>query len=239
VNTGGYELEVIELNQRFGSHQVLKDVTIRVRRGEIYGLLGPNGAGKSTLMKILLGMQRPRSGRILLCGAEQSRETLAQVGGMVELPGLWENLTGAEHMAIHTRLRGTPRERGTEELIRFGLGDARDVKVKKYSLGMRWRLAIGIAMLHRPRLLVLDEPTNGLDPGGIRQMRDLIRALPEEGTTVLISSHNLPEIAQICDRVGVLAEGRIVYEGPVAGVGYQGDLEEGFLRLVEAAKTRE
>jgi ABC-2 type transport system ATP-binding protein len=230
------EVEIRGLNQRFRSHQVLSDVSLSLRRGEVYGLLGPNGAGKSTLMKILLGMQRPPSGEITVFGEPFTRDALARFGGLIELPGLWEHLTGEQHMRIHSRLRGVPASRGEEELARFGLLDARKRKVKRYSLGMRWRLAIGIAMLHRPRVLVLDEPTNGLDPAGIRQMRTLIRELPAEGTTVFVSSHNLPEIHQMCDRVGVLVDGRLIYEGGVEGIGYQGDLEEGFLRMIESAQ---
>lgn len=232
----GYEVRIRGLNQQFKKHKVLSDVDLSIRRGEVYGLLGPNGAGKSTLMKILLGMQRPRSGEVTVFGEPFTRDALAHFGGLVELPGLWESLTGDQHMRIHCRLRGVPLARGEEELTRFDLTDARKRAVKRYSLGMRWRLAIGIAMLHRPRVLVLDEPTNGLDPAGIRQMRTLIRELPAQGTTVFVSSHNLPEIHQMCDRVGVLVDGRLVYEGLPSAIVHEGDMEEGFLRMIEQSQ---
>jgi ABC-type multidrug transport system ATPase subunit len=226
-------LEVSGLHKHYGKHHALDGADLRVRAGEVYGLLGPNGAGKSTLMKTVLGLQRPTSGEIRLFDRPYDRAQLAEVGALIETPGLWPQLDAVAHLRIHARLRGVPEDwiDGVLDLVK--MGSVRDRKVGAYSLGMRWRLGIAIALLVRPRLILLDEPTNGLDPVGIREMRGIIRSLADGGTTVLISSHQLPEIAQVCDRIGVLVAGRTRYQGDLDGLAVNGDLEAGFFRILE------
>jgi ABC-2 type transport system ATP-binding protein len=230
-----YAMQISRLHKHYGRHHALDGVDLSVRVGEVYGLLGPNGAGKSTVMKTVLGLQRPTGGEIRLFGQPYDRSVLADVGALIETPGLWPRLDAVAHLRIHARLRGVPESWIDRPLELVGLGAVRDRKVRAYSLGMRWRLGIAIALLARPRLILLDEPTNGLDPVGIREMRGIIRALAEGGTTVFISSHQLSEIAQVCDRVGVLVAGRTRYEGGLQGIAIDGDLEAGFFRILESS----
>ncbi|MFG2339582.1 ABC transporter ATP-binding protein [Streptomyces yangpuensis] len=235
---GGIALSIKELHKHYGGHRALDGVDLTVRAGEVYGLLGPNGAGKTTLMKALLGLQRPTSGTIEIFGEPIGRETLAQVGALIEVPGLWPNLTADETLRVHAKLRGVPLEWAEPALQVVGMTEARGRKVSKYSLGMRWRLGIAVALLAQPRLIVLDEPTNGLDPVGIREMRGIIRTLASQGAAVLIASHQLTEVAQICDRVQVLVAGRTQYEGPLEGLARNGDLEAGFFQLLEGSDMK-
>ncbi|MFI9625599.1 ABC transporter ATP-binding protein [Streptomyces sp. NPDC052042] len=228
-------LTIRNLHKHYGPHRALDGVDLTVEAGEVYGLLGPNGAGKTTLMKALLGLQRPTSGSIEIFGRPVGRDALAEVGALIEVPGLWPNLTADETLRLHAKLRGVPPEWIDPALHLVKMTDARRRKVGAYSLGMRWRLGIAVALLARPRLIVLDEPTNGLDPVGIREMRGIIRSLADEGVAVLIASHQLAEVAQVCDRVHVLASGRTQYEGPLAGLAVDGDVEAGFLQLLESA----
>ncbi|MBT2398833.1 ABC transporter ATP-binding protein [Streptomyces sp. ISL-100] len=230
-------LTIRQLHKHYGSHRALDGVDLTVGAGEVYGLLGPNGAGKTTLMKALLGLQRPTSGSIEIFGRPVGRESLADVGALIEVPGLWPTLTADETLKVHAKLRCVPEEWIEPALRLVKMTDARSRKVGAYSLGMRWRPGIAVALLARPRLVVLDEPTNGLDPVGIREMRGIIRSLAGEGVAVLIASHQLAEVAQVCDRVHVLAAGRTQYEGSLAGLALDGDVEAGFFRLLETADT--
>lgn len=233
-----FVLEIMDLHKHYGDHKALDGANLSIRSGEVYGLLGPNGAGKSTLMKTVLGLQRPTSGDIRLFGAPYDRARLAQVGALIETPGLWPQLDAVTHLRIHARLRGVPEDWIPRVLDLVNMQEVRHRKVRAYSLGMRWRLGIAIALLVRPRLILLDEPTNGLDPVGIREMRGIIRGLADNGTTVLISSHQLPEIAQVCDRIGVLVAGRTCYEGDLQGIAVNGDLEAGFFRILDDNGSR-
>jgi ABC-type multidrug transport system ATPase subunit len=226
-------LLIRDLHKYYGDHRALDGVDLTVRPREVYGLLGPNGAGKTTLMKVLLGLQRPTSGTVEIFGHPVSRDSLSEVGALIEVPGLWPHLTADETLGIHARLRCVPPSWMDPALELVGMTKVRDRQVKTYSLGMRWRLGIAVALLARPRLIVLDEPTNGLDPVGIREMRGIIRSLAEQDVAVLIASHQLAEVAQVCDRVQVLVAGRTRYEGPVEGLAVDGNVEEGFFRLVE------
>ncbi|GHH40753.1 ABC transporter ATP-binding protein [Streptomyces candidus] len=235
VATNDAVLEVRQLHKHYGTHRALDGVDLTVSRGEVYGLLGPNGAGKTTLMKAVLGLQRPTAGTVRLFGGAVGRETLAQVGALIEVPGLWPTLTGDETLRLHARLRCVPEQWTEPALELVKMTGARHRKVGAYSLGMRWRLGIAVALLARPRLLILDEPTNGLDPVGIREMRGIIRSLADEGVAVLIASHQLAEVAQVCDRVQVVVAGRTRYEGLLGGLAVDGDLEAGFFRLLETA----
>ncbi|RCV52801.1 ABC transporter ATP-binding protein [Marinitenerispora sediminis] len=232
----GTALRVRALRKRMGRHQALDGVDLRVETGEVYGLLGPNGAGKTTLMKIIAGLARAGSGEVELFGRPFERGALRDVGALVVGPGLWSRMNAVQHLRLHARLRGVDgyAADAVPELLRtVGLEGVAERRVSAYSLGMRWRLGIAIALLARPRLLVLDEPTNGLDPVGMRDMRELLRRLAGEGVTVFVSSHQLDQIAHTCDRIGVLVAGATRYEGPLDGLAVDGDLEQGFFDLLD------
>lgn len=226
-------LEIADLRKRYDGFSALDGASLSVPTGTLYGLLGPNGAGKTTLMKAVAGLRRPSSGSISVFGQPHTRDSLRQIGALIESPGLWPHLDAVAHLRISARLRGVPDNRIGEVLNQVGLTAVSRRKVAKYSLGMRWRLGIAIALLASPPLVVLDEPMNGLDPVGIRDMRGTLRSLVAGGTTVLVSSHQLGEIAQVCDQVGVLISGRTAYQGNLAGLAADGDLEAGFFRLLE------
>lgn len=207
------------LTKRYGRTLAVDGIDLRVRRGEIFGFLGPNGAGKTTTIGMVLGLVHPSSGRIEIMGERvRPRQTgvLKRVGSLVGSPGMIPHLTARENLRLLGRLHEGVDEKAIDEtLAEVGLSGAADRKVKGYSLGMRQRVGLGAAMLHSPALLVLDEPTNGLDPAGMREVRELLRKLASAGTTVFLSSHLLREIEHLCDRVAVLRKGRLVAEGTV------------------------
>jgi ABC-2 type transport system ATP-binding protein len=222
--TGGPALETSGLTKRYGDADVVKDLDLRVERGELYGFLGPNGAGKTTTIRMALGLIHPTSGDVRLLGRsvkEPSRSaSLRRTGAMIEEPSFYRFLSGRKNLDVFARA-GRDRVdvrhrlgRIDEVLERVGLRDAAGKRVKAYSQGMRQRLGIALALLGGPEILVLDEPTNGLDPSGMREIRELLRSLAHDGTTVFVSSHLLGEVEAVCDRVGVLAHGRLVAEGP-------------------------
>ena len=210
-------VETKGLTKRYGSITAVKGLDLEIRRGEVYGFLGPNGAGKTTTLRMLLGLIRPTSGSASVLGeAPGSPASLDGVGSLVESPAFYPYLSGRDNLRLMARYSGTPRSRVAEVLETVELsGRARD-KYKKYSLGMKQRLGVATALLKDPDLLILDEPTNGLDPKGMADMRALIRKLGHGERTVLLSSHLLGEIQQICDRVGVIRKGELVAEGTVA-----------------------
>jgi ABC-2 type transport system ATP-binding protein len=185
----------------------------------VFGFLGPNGAGKSTTIGMLLGLLQPTAGRVEILGEAVSpgqTRPLRRIGALLASPGLYPYLSGRENLALQARLRpGIGPERVDEVLAQVGLSEAAGRKVSGYSTGMKQRLGLAAALLARPELLILDEPTNGLDPAGMRDMRELVRSLAEEGMTVFLSSHLLHEVEQICDHVAVLNGGRVVAQGPV------------------------
>ncbi|MBF6592492.1 MAG: ATP-binding cassette domain-containing protein [Ktedonobacterales bacterium] len=210
-------VETIALTKRYGRHDAIRDVMLQIEEGAIYGLLGPNGAGKTTLLKLLVGLLRPTAGEVRLFGAPWRREFLWHVGALIETPALYGHVTGAENLAVHTRLLGIAPARIAEVLAQVDLHQVTAGKrVSAYSLGMKQRLGIACALLSHPRVLILDEPTNGLDPIGIRDMRALIHALSAQGITVIVSSHTLGEVAQVVTHVGVLSAGRLRYQGSLA-----------------------
>jgi ABC-2 type transport system ATP-binding protein len=208
------------LAKTYGSRQAVKDLDLEVRRGEVFGFLGPNGAGKTTTIRMALGLIRPTAGRveILGCDVQASRaQVLPRVGALVETPALYGYLSGRNNLkAFAHMLGGLPDSRLDEVLELVGLADRQKDKVKSYSMGMKGRLAIALALLNDPELLILDEPANGLDPAGIVEMRDLLRGLAASGKTVFISSHVLAEVQQICDRVAIINLGELVRLAPVA-----------------------
>jgi ABC-2 type transport system ATP-binding protein len=211
-------LQTENLTKRFGARTAVDRLTIRVERGDIYGFLGPNGAGKSTTLRMLLGLVRPTSGTIKFPVRASTWEYLrarSRVGAIIETPAFYENLSGRRNLQLLASLSGGVQRTRVEEVLEIvDLRDRAHDPVKVYSYGMRQRLGIAQALLPTPELVILDEPTNGLDPQGIHETRTLIRRLRDEfKLTVLLSSHLLTEIEQLCNRVGIIHEGHLLYEG--------------------------
>lgn len=205
------------LSKRYGSKYCVKDINLSVSEGDIFGFLGPNGAGKSTTLKMILGLMRPTDGNVKVFGKdfEGNRQLiLSQTGSLIESPSYYAHLSGLENMRIVQRLRDIPEKNVWEALKIVRLENQKDKKVGQYSLGMKQRLGIAMALLSIPKLLILDEPTNGLDPAGIGEIRELIKSLPKRyGMTVLISSHLLSEIEQIATSVGIINDGNMMFQG--------------------------
>ena len=214
-----YVLETRGLTKRFGrggrAQAAVDGVSLHVGEGRVYGLLGPNGAGKSTTLKMVTGMLRPTSGQILVDGHPWSRNDLYSIGSLIEQPPLYPNLTARENLLVRTTLLGIPEGRIDEVLETVDLTNTGSKRAGRFSLGMKQRLGIAIALLASPRLLILDEPTNGLDPIGIEELRGLIRSFPTRGITVIVSSHILGEVEQTADDIGIIVGGRLAYEAPL------------------------
>ncbi len=206
-------LETKNLSKRYDQQMAVHNICMRVRKNTVYGLLGPNGAGKSTLMKMLVGIIRPTEGQILFEGENLSRRCLSQIGSLIEAPALYGNLTARENLMVHTRLLGIPEERIDEVLDIVDLKDTGKKRAAKFSMGMKQRLGIAIALLNHPSLVILDEPTNGLDPFGVKELRELIASFPSRGITVVLSSHILSEVEQVVDEVGIISNGNLLYQG--------------------------
>jgi ABC-2 type transport system ATP-binding protein len=216
-------LAVRGLRKRYDEIDAVDGLDLTVGRGELYGFLGPNGAGKTTTIRMALGLILPTAGEVEVLGERVgpgSPPPLERVGALVEEPAFWRFLSGRRNLEYMARAGGSGPDtrarlgRVDDVLARVGLTDAADKRVKAYSQGMRQRLGIALALIGEPELLVLDEPTNGLDPTGMREVRELLRGLADAGTTVFVSSHLLAEVEAVCDRVGVMARGRLVAEGP-------------------------
>lgn len=206
-------LQTKELCKDFGRQHAVKQVTLNIQTNSVYGLLGPNGAGKSTTLKMITGMLRKSSGEILFEGHPWSRHDLADIGALIESPPLYENLTARENLRVRTLLLGLSDSRIDEVLKTVDLEDTGKKRAGQFSMGMKQRLGIAIALLNSPKLLILDEPTDGLDPIGIQALRELIRSFPEQGITVILSSHILSEVELIADHIGIISDGRLGYEG--------------------------
>ena len=216
-------IETRNLCKRYGTVMRVTNLALQVPEGSIYGFLGPNGAGKSTTLKMILGLVRPTQGEIQVFGQPMNRgnriAVLRQVGSLIESPSYYGHLTGEENLRIVQTLRGLPPKAIREVLEIVRLEGQRGKKVCHYSLGMKQRLGIATALLGYPKLLILDEPTNGLDPAGIQEMRELIRDLPSRfGMTVVVSSHLLSEIDQMADTVGIIREGVLVFQDTLAAL---------------------
>lgn len=211
-------LETKNLCKNFKKQEAVKDISVSVKANSIYGLLGPNGAGKSTLLKMVTGMLRPNSGEILFDGHKWGRKDLCEIGSLIESAPLYENLTAKENLKVRTTVLGLPDSRIEEVLHVVELEDTGKKRAGQFSMGMKQRLGIAIALLNNPKLLILDEPTNGLDPFGIQELRELIRSFPKKGITVILSSHMLSEVEQIADHIGIISGGIL---------GYQGELKKG------------
>lgn len=232
-----YILETDHLSKQSGNTYRVNDLSMAVPENCVYGFLGPNGAGKSTTLKMILGLIQPNQGSIKIFGKVMNSANrlsiLRQTGSLIENPGGYGHLTGLENMQIIQKLKGVSEAEIAPALKTVRLYDQRDKKLSNYSLGMKQRLGIAMAILGNPKLLILDEPTNGLDPAGIQEMRQLICSLPKErNMTVIISSHLLSEIEQMADQVGIIHHGRMLYQGTLADLETQGDnLEDVFLEM--------
>jgi ABC-type multidrug transport system ATPase subunit len=211
-----YAIQTQTLTRRFGDVLAVDRVRLNVPAKSVYGFLGPNGAGKTTTIRLLLGLIRADDGIVQLFGEPLHRKRLAlmrRVGTLVETPSIYPNLTGRENLELIRTLCGAPREAVNRALEIVRLTDAAERLAGRYSLGMQQRLGLAIALLNEPDLLILDEPTNGLDPAGIQEVRELIRGLPERGITVFLSSHLLVEVEQVATHIGIIQEGRLLFEG--------------------------
>ena len=207
-------VEARRLTKRYGTLTAVDSLDLRVRTGEVYGFLGPNGAGKTTTLRMLLGLIRPTAGEVRLFGRPPGR--LDGVGALVEGPAFYPYLSGRDNLRVMARHAGVAPGRIAAVLDQVDLSDRAGDRFAAYSLGMKQRLGVATALLKDPRLIVLDEPTNGLDPAGMADMRLLVRRLGAAGCTVLLSSHLMTEVQELCDRVGVIAAGRLVAESTVA-----------------------
>lgn len=216
-----YVIETKKLTKQYGTQKSVAELDIHVQRGRIYGLLGRNGAGKTTTMKMLLGLAEPTAGEIRLWGEQlrgNEKKIMPRIGSLIESPGFYPNLTGTENLGIFARLRGVPNSHAIADSLELVGLPFKDKKLySQYSLGMKQRLAIALAIMHDPELLILDEPINGLDPIGIVEIRSFIRELcAERGKTILISSHILSEIALLADDIGIIDHGVLLEESSLA-----------------------
>lgn len=240
-----YIIQTEHLTKKYKAFTAVNDVSLHIRKGSIYGFLGPNGAGKSTTMKMLLGLTAPTSGSFIIDGKHFPDDRIAilkEIGSFIESPSFYANLTGRENLDIIRRILNLPKSSVEDALELVGLSEYGDRLARKYSLGMKQRLGLAGALLGRPPILILDEPTNGLDPSGIHEIRNLVKSLPSlYDCTILISSHMLSEIELMADDIGILNHGRLLFEGSLNNLrqsalqaGYAADnLEDMFLSMVE------
>ncbi len=239
-------IETQKLTKTYADFSAVSNVSLHIPKGTVYGFLGPNGAGKSTTMKMFLGLTRPTSGTFTIDGKKYPENRVAilkKIGSFIEAPAFYGNLSGEENLEIIRKILGFPKSSVNEALELVGLTQHKKRLARKYSLGMKQRLGLASALIGRPPILILDEPTNGLDPIGIHEIRTLIRSLPEKfDCTVLVSSHLLSEIELMADNIGILNHGRLLFEGTLDALkqnsraqGYPTDnLEDTFLALIDA-----
>lgn len=222
-------LSINNLNKIFGKKiHAVNNVSFEIKKGNVYGILGPNGSGKSTTLGIVLNVVNKTSGDFSwFNGSLETHDALKKVGAIIERPNFYPYMTAQENLELVCKIKDIPFTKVTEKLELVGLLDRKDSKFKTFSLGMKQRLAIASALLNDPEILILDEPTNGLDPQGIRQIRDLIRLIASQGTTILLASHLLDEVEKVCSHVVVLRYGKMLYEGPVDAMASN----EGFFEL--------
>ncbi|WP_284651914.1 ABC transporter ATP-binding protein [Flavobacterium terrisoli] len=212
-------LSIHKLNKRYGKIHAVKDVSLEIHKGNVYGILGPNGSGKSTTLGIVLNVVNKTSGDYSwFDGAMETHDALKKVGAIIERPNFYPYMTAKENLELVCKIKGISYDKVDEKLTVVGLMERKDSKFKTFSLGMKQRLAIASALLNDPEILILDEPTNGLDPQGIHQIRDIIRLIASQGTTILLASHLLDEVEKVCSHVLVLRYGEILYNGTVDGM---------------------
>lgn len=228
-----YILRTENLCKNFKKEEALKNISINVRENSIYGLLGPNGAGKSTLLKLVTGMMKPTSGEILFKENLFEKKDLWEIGALIENPAIYPNLTARENLKVYCLLYNIDESRIDEVLNIVNLKNTKNKKTKNFSMGMKQRLGIAVALLNNPKLLILDEPTNGLDPLGIEELRDLIKSFPKKGITVILSSHILHEVSLIAEDIGIISNGHLGYEG---SIDKDIDLEEKFKSVILEAQ---
>ena len=221
-------LSIENLNKRFGPIHAVKNVSLEIQKGNVYGILGPNGSGKSTTLGIVLNVVNKTSGNYSWFGdTMQTHEALKKVGAIIERPNFYPYMTAIENLELVCKIKGIPYTKVHEKLELVGLLDRKNSKFSTFSLGMKQRLAIASALLNDPEILILDEPTNGLDPQGIHQIRDIIKLIASQGTTILLASHLLDEVEKVCTHVLVLRKGEVLYSGSVDAM----SSNEGFFEL--------
>lgn len=212
-------LSINNLNKKYGRLHAVKDISLEIHKGNVYGILGPNGSGKSTTLGIVLNVVNKTSGEYSWFGGTMAtHDALKKVGAIIERPNFYPYMTAQENLELVCKIKGINYSKVEEKLEVVGLLDRKDSKFRTFSLGMKQRLAIASALLNDPEILILDEPTNGLDPQGIHQIRDIIRFIASQGTTILLASHLLDEVEKVCTHVLVLRKGEILYSGTVEGM---------------------
>ncbi|WP_124057623.1 lantibiotic protection ABC transporter ATP-binding subunit [Vaginisenegalia massiliensis] len=224
------KVEMVGIKKKFKNIPVLTDITLNVENNTVYGLLGPNGSGKSTTLKILTGVLKADSGQIKIDNQVWSKDHLHKMGAMIEGPAVYPNLTAHENLLVLAKLLNIKPERIEQVLHDVNLTNTGNKIVKNFSLGMKQRLGIAMALLNNPDLLILDEPTNGLDPIGIKELRELIANFPKKGITVILSSHMLSEVQHVADKIGIIYNGKVIYEGNKSGD--ETELEALFMNLI-------
>ncbi len=238
-------LEIKNVTKYFGRKKVIDDISLEVKEGEIYGFLGPNGAGKTTTIKMILGLLYIDQGEIIISGyniKKQFEKAMESIGGIVENPDMYDYMSGRDNLKLYARIRGVKKERIEEVLKLVGMQHVAKQKVKKYSLGMKQRIGLALTMLHKPKILILDEPTNGLDPAGIKELRDILKKIAhEENVAVLVSSHILGEMQMLCDKVAVISDGKISKKDiDINSIKEEGKtLEDIFFGITEGGKEDE
>jgi ABC-2 type transport system ATP-binding protein len=221
-------LSIRNLNKRFGPIHAVKDVSLEIQKGNVYGILGPNGSGKSTTLGIVLNVVNKTSGEYSwFGGAMETHDALKKVGAIIERPNFYPYMTARENLELVCKIKNIPYTKVQEKLELVGLLDREKSKFRTFSLGMKQRLAIASALLNDPEILILDEPTNGLDPQGIHQIRDIIKLIASQGTTILLASHLLDEVEKVCSHVLILRKGEVLYSGSVDAM----TSNEGFFEL--------
>ncbi|HFX5133950.1 TPA: lantibiotic protection ABC transporter ATP-binding protein [Streptococcus pyogenes] len=228
-------LKIQNLKKSYGKRTILNNVNMNIPKGKVYALIGPNGAGKSTIMKILTGLVSKTSGSIIFEGREWSRRDLRKIGSIIEEPPLYKNLSAYDNMKVVTTMLGVSESTILPLLNKVGLGNIDKRPVKQFSLGMKQRLGIAISLINSPKLLILDEPTNGLGPIGIQELREIIESFKSEGMTIMISSHILSEVEHLADFIGFIYEGKIILEKEYDG---SENLEELFNNQILFEKRR-
>ena len=233
-------LKTNNLCKDFKKQKAVKNVSITVRENSIYGLLGPNGAGKSTTLKMITGMLRPTSGKVLFNGHEWNRKDLEQIGALIETPPLYENLSAVENLEVRAKLLNIPKTRIDKVLKMVDLQNTGRKKAGQFSMGMKQRLGFGAAILHKPKLLILDEPTNGLDIKGTAKIRHILKAYTQSGGTILISSHIADEIQRICTKAAVMMDGNIIDKSSITtAIIEYGSVEDYYLHIINVKEAAE